>query len=119
VLARDAHNKFALFDLGVVAQEQGNAPRAEDLYRRALAVDPNLQQALFNLAILRVAAGSLPEAEQLYRRVIALNPANAGAHLNLGFLLRQLGRADDGDAEIATAGRLDPKLLSRTGGSGP
>jgi len=110
VLRKDARNRFALFDLGVIAQAQNDTADADRLYRTALAVDPNFQQALFNLAILRVAMGAPAEAEQLYRRLLAVNPMYAAAHLNLGFLLRQLGRESEAGAELATAAQLDPKL---------
>jgi Flp pilus assembly protein TadD len=56
------------------------------------------------------------EAESLYRRAIALRPGDAGAHLNLGLLLREEGRQDEGDAEVATALELNPEFVDPAAG---
>src|SRR5882762_3727816 len=87
-LAKDPKNKFAFYNLGVIAQGQGRAAAAESYYRLALEQDPKMTSALFNLAILRGIAGANQESADLYRRVIAVEPNNAAAHFNLGLVLR-------------------------------
>lgn len=113
VLKHDSHNKWGYYNLGLVAQSQNDYATAENNYRMALSIDPNLSPALFNLAIVRTAAGDKPGAELLYRKDLEGNPDKAIAHLNLGFLLRDMGRQAEGDAELAQAVRLDPSLASR------
>ena len=71
-----------------------------------------MESALFNLAIIRTSAGATAEAVTLYRQVIAVDPNYAAAHFNLGLLLRQLGQTADAQTELATAQRLDPKLVA-------
>ena len=112
-LEADENNKFAIYNIGLIRQNQGNAAEAEQRYRRVLEIDPNFTSALFNLAILRNNAGATQEAIALYRRVIAVEPNNANAHLNLGFALKAAGQVAEGDRELAAAVRLDPKLRSR------
>lgn len=110
VLKADKRNKFAIYNLGLIAQTRHDVKTAVTDYRKVLAIDAKYEPALYNLAILRAQAGANDEAIQLYRRAITAKPADAGAHLNLGLLLVATGHADEGDAEIATARRLDPSL---------
>jgi tetratricopeptide (TPR) repeat protein len=78
-----------------------------------------MESALFNLAIVRTSAGASQEAIVLYRQVIAVDPNYAAAHFNLGLLLRQLGQTADAQQELATAQRLDPKLVAPSPSASP
>jgi tetratricopeptide (TPR) repeat protein len=114
VLAKDPENKLAHYNLGVIADKNGDGDEAENRYKRALSSDPDFVPALFNLAIRREAAGAPKEAEELYRKIILLDAGMAKAHLNLGFLLlRKLDRKDEGKTEILKAVELDSSLASR------
>ena len=110
-LYRDPKNKFAFYNLGQIARipEQQFAI-AEGYYRSALRIDGNYGPALFGLGAVRQALGATTEAIDLYRKDIAVEPNNAAAHFNLGILLRLTGKTAEGDAEIARAIQLDPKL---------
>ncbi len=118
-LAKDPKNKFAFYNLGEIAQRQNRPAAAEAYYRLALEQDAKMTSALFNLAILRSNAGANQEAADLYRRVIALEPNNAAAHFNLGLVLRLLGQNAEAQQELATAQRLDPKLVAPTPSASP
>jgi tetratricopeptide (TPR) repeat protein len=118
-LAKDAKNKFAFYNLGVIAQGQNRAAAAEAYYRLAIEQDPRMGSALFNLAILRAQAGANQEAADLYRRVIAIDPNYAAAHFNLGLLLRLLGQNAEAQTELATAQRLDAKLVAPSPSASP
>jgi tetratricopeptide (TPR) repeat protein len=112
-LKDDPTNEYAFYNLGVIAQDGGQAEEAEGYYREALKSDPNLTPAMFNLAILRTQAGDTQEAADLYKKMIALRPDSAAAHLNLGFVLRAQGERKAGDKEIVDAVKLDPSLANR------
>jgi tetratricopeptide (TPR) repeat protein len=112
-LRLDSRNKFAHYNLGLIAQTSGDRAAAEREYRIALALDERFATALFNLAIVRSEAGALDEAAELYRRLIAIEPRNAGAHLNLGFVLIQKGARAEAKTEFSEALRLEPKLAER------
>jgi len=118
-LAKDAKNKFAFYNLGVIAQGQNRAAAAEAYYRLAIDQDPKMGSALFNLAILRAQAGANQEAADLYRRVIAIDPNYAAAHFNLGLILRLLGQNAEAQQELATAQRLDAKLVAPSPSASP
>ena len=109
-LANDPKNKFAYYNLGQIARVQNRLAIAEGYYRSSLEIDPNFGPALFGLGVVRQAFNSVQEAIDLYRKDIAVEPNNAAAHYNLGILLRIQGKTAEGEAEIAKAIQLDPKL---------
>jgi Tfp pilus assembly protein PilF len=109
-LSNDPKNKFAYYNLGQIAKNQNRLQIAEGYYRSALEIDPNYGPALFGLGFVRQAFNSIQEAVDLYTKDIAIEPTNAAAHYNLGILLRIQGKTAQGDAEIARAIQLDPKL---------
>lgn len=119
VLAKDPKNKFAFYNLGVIAQGQNRAAAAESYYRLTIEQDARMGSALFNLAILRGQAGANQEAAELYRRVIAIDPNYAAAHFNLGLVLRLLGQNAEAEQELATAQRLDAKLVAPSPSASP
>jgi tetratricopeptide (TPR) repeat protein len=118
-LEKDPKNKFALYNLGEIAQRQNRLVAAEAYYRLALEQDPKMESALFNLAIVRTNVGATADAVALYKQVIAVNANNAAAHFNLGLLYRQLGQTADAQQELATAQRLDPKLVAPSPSASP
>ena len=111
----DPANKFAHYNLGLIAQTAGDDAKAESDYRLAIAVDPNYAPALYNLAILRDKAGAKDEAIDLYTRATKADPKFATAFLNLGLLLFETGKtaeaergADHGDPAQPGAGVPHP-----------
>jgi tetratricopeptide (TPR) repeat protein len=109
-LTHDPRQKVCLYDLGLIAQTQGQADVAENYYRVSLTADPDYSPSLFNLALIRAAAGDTAGAIALYQHVIAVDVSNAKAHLNLGVLLKKTGDTAGGDSEIAAGLQLDPTL---------
>ncbi len=110
VLSYDPRNKFAFFDLGQIAKFQNRLQIAEGYYRSAIEIDPKYGSALFGLGLVRMAFNDIQGAIDLYLRAIVEEPTNAAAHYNLGLMLRIQGKTAEGDAEIARAIQLDPKL---------
>jgi len=118
-LTKDPKNQFAFYNLGEIAQRGNRLVAAEAYYRLAIEQDPRMTSALFNLAILRGIAGANQESAELYRRVIAIEPKNAPAHFNLGLVLRLLGQNAEAQTELATAQRLDAKLVAPSPSASP
>ncbi len=110
-LAKDQANKYAFYNLGLIAQTRKANVVSESYYRIALEIDPKFPEALYNLAVLLQNKGEFAESIDLYNRVIALEPNNAGAHFNLGLALRSVGKRAEGDAELAKARQLDPQFV--------
>jgi tetratricopeptide (TPR) repeat protein len=108
-VALDPHNEIAWFNLGVIAQERSQNTQALADYKQAVAANPRFVSALYNLALLETVR-SPKDAVSDYERVVTIQPSYAAAHLNLGYLLKQMGHTQQGDAEIAKAIALEPAL---------
>src|SRR5690606_13517757 len=83
VLELDPENLYALYNLGVIAQDGGDADTAVDYYQRALAQQGDYVPALFNLAIA-LETTDLDRSVELYRQVLDLDEEMAAAHMRLG-----------------------------------
>jgi tetratricopeptide (TPR) repeat protein len=104
---------------------EGRDHRAEQMFRAAIALDPQAVDARVNLANLLSDGERLREAEAQYRKALGIDPENIDARYNLGLLLEDANRlpealaelrrsvelaSDDGDALEALA-----RVLERTG----
>ncbi len=118
VVKTDPRNPYAWYDLGVIAGQAGQPAEAAADLQRSIAADPRFVPALYNLAVIRT-ADAPAVAAQLYERAVRIEPKDAIAHLNLGFVLKTLGRTAAGNAQIATALRLDPSLATRVAPDAP
>lgn len=96
------------------AQEAGDLSTAEDLFRQAVALDPNDAAAQNNLGrVLMIQKDQRPEeAEEAFRKAIELSPTLAMPHSNLGSLLLVKGPEHYVEAEelLLKAIALDPTL---------
>jgi TPR repeat protein len=104
----------AIFNLGLVMEEQGNLDQAIDFYERALQYDNSLQ-TLNSLANARNNRGlgfrakeQLQAAEADFRRVIYCLPSYWQAHFNLGLILEQSKKYKDAIAEYHETLHLNP-----------
>jgi len=112
VIKTQPKNHVAWYDLGVIAQQDGQATQAANDYLRSLGGDPKYVPALYNLAILETSKNPTA-AVTLYQKAIDVQPNDAAAHLNLGFVLGTLGQPVPGAEQILKAIALDPSLNSR------
>jgi predicted CXXCH cytochrome family protein len=78
-----ANDKDALDALGVLSAERGDSKTAEQVFRRALEVDPVDLTALSNLGILQARQGNLNAAESLLQRAFESNQDVSGLAMNL------------------------------------
>ncbi len=76
-----------VFEQAQTAEENGNPAAAEQLYRRAMKMDPGDPAAPFNLGNVLRAAGRGLEAEAAYRAAVRADPGFAQAWYNLADLL--------------------------------
>ena len=118
VLDKDPQNKYAHYNLGYIAQKQGNRGDAEKEYRIALASDPAFVPALYNLAIAVTADGDTQAAIGFYREAIKADKNDANSHFNLGLLLRQTGKTAQGNSQVQFAVRLNPSLKASADAQG-
>jgi predicted O-linked N-acetylglucosamine transferase (SPINDLY family) len=85
------------------AEDAGDAARARELYRQAVAAAPQLAAAHLNLGIALEGAGDMAAARAAYERALELEPAGAAAHYNLGKLLYGQGAMAQAQAHLAHA----------------
>lgn len=113
-LDKDPRNKFAHFNLGILAQQKNRTEEAMYYYNRSLAADPDFLPALYNKASLQEAWGRTDDAVATYRYLLKSSPSHAPSHFNLGILLySKLGDQQQGRREIGEALKLNPALTSQ------
>src|SRR5271170_3074142 len=72
-LKLDPHNSSCLFNLGFIAERQGDAASAETFFQQTLKSNPDFADALLELANIRIAAKKYAEAEELLRRYVRVS----------------------------------------------
>lgn len=106
ILAGQPDHAEALYLLGSLHAQRGQADSAIEHLRRALALDPRLAEARNNLANLLAARGEAEEAVGHYRAALDIRPENPEALRNLGLVLQSLDRHDEAVPHLERAVRL-------------
>jgi tetratricopeptide (TPR) repeat protein len=107
--AQDAPQASRVFVvLGEARLRLGDPVRAEQAFRRALALSPDAAEAHFHLGTALYDQDKVEAAERCFRRAVELKPAHALAHYDLGLCrLRQQDR-DGAAAAFRAALRYRP-----------
>jgi tetratricopeptide (TPR) repeat protein len=82
---------------GQTYQADGNFQKAEELYKKAVTLNPENTQCLGKLASLYIAGRRIDDAISIYKRISEIDPNDPVCHLNIGILsmrLKQLGNAE-------------------------
>jgi tetratricopeptide (TPR) repeat protein len=101
-LKLDPGNNFCLFNLGYIAEQQGDSATAEGIFEKVLHADPNFPAALLGLANLRIEARRYAEAEELLKRYIQTGQNTATAYYKLAMSERELHQAAAARRDLAT-----------------
>jgi tetratricopeptide (TPR) repeat protein len=99
-----------LVDAADAARARGQPGESVPLYRRALAIDPQLTQAHNNLGNAFLELAQPAQAAVCYRKAHELLPGNAHILCNLGNTLRQLGQLQEAIVCAERAIALEPGL---------
>lgn len=103
-LLLEGQNTDLLVALALRERGLGRTAAAEDLFRRALKVDPHHPRAANNLAFLLAEQGQkLEEAVGLARRALLLEPTNPRVLDTLGYALFRQGRHEEAAATLERA----------------
>jgi Flp pilus assembly protein TadD len=94
VLEQEPRNAGALNNLGIVYDLQGNHSRAQDAYRRALAVDSTMRAAEVNMALSMALAGQAALAVQILAPLMRDSDASRRQRHNLAAVLAISGDKD-------------------------
>jgi len=90
-------------NLGLLYERRNDPGKAEEYYRRAIAVDDLSYPPKVNLAVLLARQGKNAEAERLLREVLATNPGAAQVAYSLGLLVAETGAMEEAAALLARA----------------
>jgi TolB-like protein/DNA-binding winged helix-turn-helix (wHTH) protein/Tfp pilus assembly protein PilF len=115
---QDARNYAALAESYLALSDYYLSPAAtlelgKQAALKALQLDANLAETHVSLGAIRFLYDwDWPEAEKEFTQAVKLNPNSSDAHLWRGVFLAQMGRSDEGIAEIKLAESLDPLSLA-------
>jgi len=114
-LAPESSRSFDIrLTLARTLDAQGQRDEALGLYREMLQDKPYYDwKVRYDMGLVYTKQARYEEAAEQYRLALAHRPQWPEAHLNRGFCLQQLGREQEGWAEVETALRLDPSLAKR------
>ena len=113
-LKLEPQNSTCLFNLGFIAERQGDAAGAEAYFQQTLRANPDFPDALLELANLRIAAKRLPEAEELLRRYVRVAKDPANGYYKLAMVERSLHQTADAERDLNVF-----KTMSKNSSSGP
>lgn len=113
VLVLSPNNKFAWYNLGLIAQVQNHGSEAVADYSKAVSIDPKYTPAMYNKAIL-LEHTDVNSALALYQQITAINPKAATAYLRESFVYDHLGDKSRAKQARAHALALDPSLSTVT-----
>ena len=102
--------------LGICFAKQENPIRAEECYRRTLALDSNQNFARIALGRALLAQDRLQESREQFQAAVRHSPKAAEAHYFLGEVCRKLHLWDDAITAFKAAIELAPKLVEAQSG---
>lgn len=88
------HSAYHLNGLGNFYFYLGDYQKAEQFFKKAIALNPEYVKAKCRLADVMYAVGSYHLAEELYNKVLELNPNSAEALSGLGFIYLLRGNTE-------------------------
>ncbi|HEX3771437.1 MAG TPA: tetratricopeptide repeat protein [Polyangiaceae bacterium] len=106
--ARTAYDTYV--QASALDEDPATYDQAEELYARAIRLDPSLAIAYTNLGNIRFRRGDEAAAEGLYRRAIEVDPRQPEAHYNLGYVLLERGDATGASQFFERAIEGDPRF---------
>ena len=99
-LKLDAHNIGCLFNLGLIAERQGDATAADAKFQEVLRLNPSYADALLELANLRIGSKKLPEAADLLRKYVKVSRNPATGYYKLAMVERSLHETAAADSDL-------------------
>ncbi|HSE41293.1 MAG TPA: tetratricopeptide repeat protein [Acidobacteriota bacterium] len=92
--------------LATLKQAKNVSDDVENLYHKALAINPDYYTAHFNLGLFYKKSGQLKKAEQEFREAIRCNYSSPQAHQNLADVLREMGKPEESEKHMRIAKEL-------------
>ena len=99
-LKLDPHSSSCLFNLGYIAERQGDSAGAAAIFQKVLLSNPNFPDALLELAKLRTESKRYPEAVLLLRRYVRVSTSPATGYYQLAMVERSLHQTAAADRDL-------------------
>jgi len=99
-------------NLGTIAYQTGQYPRAEECFTRALAADPAAYEPLVNLGGVLINLGKLDDAWKYNVFAVLSRPNDALANAQLGMTYFETGQTELAEKYLTEARRIDPAHFS-------
>jgi tetratricopeptide (TPR) repeat protein len=109
VLAISPTNVYANYDMGVIAQTNGNSAEAIGYYNKALAANAAYTPAIYNEAIL-LESTEPAQAIAMYQKIVSIDPKASTAYLRMALVQAEHGDTTDAKANDAKAVSIDHTL---------
>jgi len=113
-LKLDPHNSACLFNLGFIAERQGDSAQAEAMFQQALHSSPDFAPALLELANLRIVSKKYSEAADLLRKYVAASHNPSTGYYKLAMVERNLHQTEAADRDLKVF-----QTLSKDAPTGP
>jgi len=113
-LKLDPHNSSCLFNLGYIAERQGDSAVAESMFQQALRANPDYSDALLELANLRITEKKYVEAKELLQRYVKVSRSPATGYYKLAMVERNLHETAAADRDLSVF-----QTLSKNSSTGP
>jgi tetratricopeptide (TPR) repeat protein len=113
-LKLDPHNAACLFNLGFIAERQGDTAGAEALFQQTLHTNPDYADALLELANLRIVNKRYAEAAELLRKYVQVSRNPATGYYKLAMVERNLHNIEAADRDLKVF-----QTLSKDAPTGP
>jgi tetratricopeptide (TPR) repeat protein len=91
-------------------EDPASFDEAEELYKRALTLDPELAIAYTNLGNIRFRKADEVGAEELYRKALEIDERQPEAHYNLGYVMLERGEPKKAIGHFERALMADPRF---------
>ena len=113
-LKLDAHNTACLFNLGFIAEGQGDSAQAEAMFKQALHSTPDYAPALLELANLRIVSKKYAEAADLLKKYVEVSRNPDTGYYKLAMVERNLHQTEAADRDLKVF-----QTLARNAPTGP
>jgi len=100
-LRLEPHSSFCLFNLGYIAERQGDTPVATQTFLKILRSDPDFPDALLELANIRMEANQFSQAEELLKRYIRISRNPGPGYYKLAVVERKLHNTAQAEKDLA------------------
>jgi len=110
----DRHNIAAMLGLADTFSRIGRNQEAEVLYKRAIAMRPEMWDGYNRFGAFYYDQNRFSEAAEQFRRVIQLLPDHASAHTSLGTTLLALGQTTEAEEEFKKSLAQGPDYAAAT-----